>query len=71
MKTMEGISGNGASAAAGVILENAAADFEEQRRNCIATAAYYKAQVRGFVPGRELDDWLQAEAEFEEQGQPH
>ncbi len=29
----------------------------------IATAAYYKAQARGFAPGQELDDWLKAEAE--------
>ncbi|TRZ69301.1 MAG: DUF2934 domain-containing protein [Rhodocyclaceae bacterium] len=30
----------------------------------IATAAYYKAATRSFAPGRELDDWLEAEAEF-------
>jgi len=30
----------------------------------IATAAYFKAERRGFVPGRELDDWLEAEAEM-------
>jgi hypothetical protein len=30
----------------------------------IATAAYYKAAARSFSPGRELDDWLEAEAEF-------
>lgn len=30
----------------------------------IAVAAYYKAQARGFAPGSELDDWLQAESEF-------
>lgn len=29
----------------------------------IATAAYYKAEHRGFVPGRELEDWLEAEQE--------
>ena len=27
----------------------------------IATAAYYRAAQRGFAPGHELDDWLQAE----------
>ncbi|MDI6746395.1 MAG: DUF2934 domain-containing protein [Rhodocyclaceae bacterium] len=32
--------------------------------NVIATAAYYKAVARGFASGQELDDWLQAEAEF-------
>jgi len=29
----------------------------------IAAAAYYKAERRGFVPGYELEDWLEAEAE--------
>lgn len=33
----------------------------------IADAAYYRAQQRGFAPGRELDDWLAAEAEVVEQ----
>lgn len=28
----------------------------------IAEAAYYRAQRRGFAPGHELEDWLQAEA---------
>jgi len=31
----------------------------------IATAAYYKAEARGFVPGLEMEDWLQAEAEVD------
>jgi hypothetical protein len=30
----------------------------------IATAAYYKAEARGFAPGREAEDWLEAEAEW-------
>ena len=30
----------------------------------VAEAAFYRAQKRGFVPGRELDDWLAAEAEI-------
>lgn len=30
----------------------------------IATAAYYKAASRDFVPGQEIDDWLEAEAEY-------
>ena len=29
----------------------------------IAEAAYYRAQQRGFAPGHELDDWIEAEAE--------
>lgn len=34
------------------------------RSEHIAVSAYYKAQARGFTPGGELEDWLQAEAEF-------
>lgn len=30
----------------------------------IASHAYYKAEQRGFVPGYELDDWLEAEQEY-------
>lgn len=37
---------------------------EAQHFSRIATAAYYKAEARGFMPGRELDDWLEAEAEM-------
>jgi hypothetical protein len=37
---------------------------QEQRAEHIAIAAYYKAQARGFAPGGELEDWLQAEAEL-------
>ena len=34
------------------------------RQQMISEAAYYRAQRRGFEPGRELDDWLAAEAEI-------
>ena len=32
-------------------------------RKLIAEAAYYKAKERGFQPGHELEDWVQAESE--------
>jgi hypothetical protein len=35
----------------------------EERQQWIATAAYFKAQRRGFAPGQEATDWLEAEAE--------
>jgi len=35
------------------------------RINCIATMAYYMAQARGFRPGKDVEDWLAAEAEFD------
>ena len=33
----------------------------EELGGMIATAAYYLAAARNFSPGRELDDWLEAE----------
>jgi hypothetical protein len=36
-----------------------------ERQQLIATAAYFRAQQRGFIPGGELQDWLQAEAEVD------
>ena len=37
----------------------------EERLRYIAEAAYYRAERRGFAPGGELDDWLEAEAEVD------
>ncbi|TAK40311.1 MAG: DUF2934 domain-containing protein [Betaproteobacteria bacterium] len=31
----------------------------------VALAAYFRSQKRGFDPGRDLDDWLEAEAEVD------
>lgn len=33
----------------------------DAKHRWIAEAAYYRAEQRGFSPGRELDDWLEAE----------
>jgi hypothetical protein len=30
----------------------------------ISELAYYKAESRGFEPGHEVDDWLEAEQEY-------
>lgn len=35
----------------------------EELRKLISEAAYYRAKQRGFEPGHELEDWIQAEAE--------
>ena len=43
----------------------AAAVGSEARRVMIAEAAYYRAEQRGFAPGCEIDDWLQAESDIE------
>jgi hypothetical protein len=37
----------------------------ESRRRRTAIAAFYRAQARGFAPGKELEDWLEAEREIE------
>ena len=39
-------------------------DAEERHRR-ISDAAYYRAQRRGFEPGREWDDWFEAEREID------
>lgn len=36
-----------------------------ERFEQINTAAFYKACAREFSPGREVDDWLAAEAEYD------
>jgi Protein of unknown function (DUF2934) len=39
----------------------------ELRHEMIATAAYFIAEQRGFVPGHEQQDWYQAEAAIDKQ----
>jgi hypothetical protein len=59
-------SGNPATAAAAV--RSAPAEqvvAPEERERLIARAAYFRAEKRGFAPGHELEDWLQAEAEVD------
>jgi hypothetical protein len=50
--------------AAPITTSNARADASpEEIRQLIAEAAYYRAKQRGFQPGHELEDWIQAESE--------
>jgi hypothetical protein len=35
----------------------------EELRKLISEAAYFRAKQRGFAPGYEQEDWIQAEAE--------
>ena len=37
--------------------------FLPDRDAKVAELAYYKAESRGFEPGHELEDWLEAEGE--------
>ena len=39
--------------------------YDCPREQMIAEAAYFRAEQRGFMPGNELSDWLQAEAEVQ------
>lgn len=41
-----------------------AASRAAERREMIETAAYFRAQRRGFEPGHELEDWFAAETEI-------
>jgi hypothetical protein len=36
---------------------------QEEIRALIAEAAYHRARKRGFAPGHELEDWVEAEAQ--------
>jgi hypothetical protein len=40
---------------------------DEEWRDMVATAAYYRAQARGFDEGSPEDDWYEAEAELRSQ----
>jgi hypothetical protein len=38
--------------------------MEEHNRLMIEEAAYFLSEKRGFTPGHELEDWLQAKAQI-------
>lgn len=40
-------------------------DWEGELHELIAERAYYKAEARGYEPGHEIQDWIDAEAEIE------
>jgi hypothetical protein len=46
------------------VVARPAAPSVEERQRWIAIAAYHRAEQRGFTPGYELQDWLEAEAEI-------
>jgi hypothetical protein len=45
-------------------------DPSSSREALIATAAYYRAEKRGFAAGYEDEDWLAAEREIDGMGKP-
>lgn len=46
-------------------VEVSSANGDFPREQMIAEAAYYRAEQRGFTPGNEMTDWLEAEADME------
>lgn len=64
MKATEPKRKNGGKATTLASIENDRPADGEDRQDHVATAAYYKAEARGFMPGLEVDDWLEAEAEL-------
>lgn len=45
-------------------LESDSSEVEdEDKLSRIAVSAYFKAEARGYEPGHEMQDWLDAEAE--------
>jgi hypothetical protein len=50
--------------AASKLVKRPAEPSKEDRRRWIAIAAYHRAEKRGFAPGYEMQDWLDAEAEI-------
>jgi hypothetical protein len=71
MKTTEAKCNVEASTKAKVSETTKPTESSEEQRKCISTCAYFKAQARGFAPGHEIDDWVQAEAEIATQEQVH
>jgi len=56
----------GPAAAAPVVSVTAGVSITREARHAmIAASAYLRAERRGFVPGRETEDWLEAEAEVD------
>ncbi len=43
--------------------EKSATVMSAERQRMISEAAYYLAEQRGFSPGDEMEDWLQAESQ--------
>lgn len=42
-----------------------ALDNPMNRFKTISIAAYFRAEIRGFAPNNELEDWLEAEREIQ------
>lgn len=58
--------GNGSAKLAGMMANAYAAQNDDvpSQEEMIAVAAYFRAEQRGFAPGNEIQDWLEAEEDF-------
>lgn len=72
VKTRNGTTGKskGNGSSLGLASGSSRGDLRSPEDNCpreqmIAEAAYFNAERRGFAPGNEMSDWLQAEADVE------
>ncbi len=48
-------------------LEPKLCDLTNEDYQWIAESSYYKALARGFTPGRDQEDWLEALKDYEEE----
>jgi hypothetical protein len=62
---------SGAELEAGATIKDASLErreipsYSDSREARIAERAYWRAEQRGFAPGGEIDDWLEAEREVD------
>ena len=64
VKSSKATGKNATSPKAGIELKEALNNGDMVSR--IAVSAYYKAAARGYEPGHEIQDWLEAEAEMQQ-----
>lgn len=47
-----------------MVSKNKSTESFDRQHYQVSLAAYYKAERSGFAPGRELEDWLEAERDI-------
>jgi hypothetical protein len=63
--TASHLKGNGSAASGRSSAPPGLPSESSSRIRHIAIGAYYLAEQRGFAPGQEINDWLEAETEFD------
>jgi len=56
--------GKSGKTASATLIEKPTSPSPEERQRWVATAAYHRAEKRGFAPGYEVQDWVDAEADI-------